>query len=129
MPFMGRAMAAGALLAGGLAGQMLDPAKLLHPTPDAWPMYNGDYSGRRFSPLAKANTANIDSLSLAWVFRIGAGESGRGDQVDAGAPQRHSLFHASGPCVGYRRARRARGVELHVAIEGRNPYRESRRGT
>ena len=59
-----------------LAAQMVDPAKLLHPTPDTWPMYNGDYSGRRFSPLAKINTSNVDSLSLAWVYRISAGESG-----------------------------------------------------
>jgi alcohol dehydrogenase (cytochrome c) len=72
----GRAMAAGLLMTVGLAGQIPDPVKLLHPTPDAWPMYNGDYSGRRFSTLAKANVSNIDSLSLAWVFRIGAGESG-----------------------------------------------------
>ncbi|MGO4212800.1 hypothetical protein AB4043_18495 [Terriglobus sp. YAF25] len=30
-------------------GGGLDPAVLLNPTPDSWPTYNGDYSGRRFS--------------------------------------------------------------------------------
>jgi alcohol dehydrogenase (cytochrome c) len=78
-----RAMAAGVLVASGLAGQILDPARLVHPGTDAWPMYNGDYSGRRFSTLAKVNASNIDSLSLAWVFRIGAGESGFSGAIKA----------------------------------------------
>jgi alcohol dehydrogenase (cytochrome c) len=51
----------------------LDPAKLLQPPTDSWPSYHGDYSGRRFSPLKKINTSNINSLSLAWVYRIGSG--------------------------------------------------------
>ncbi len=76
-----RVMAVGVLLAAGVAGQILDPAKLVHPSPDSWPMYNGDYSGRRFSNLTKANTSNIDSLSLAWVFRISTGESGFGGAI------------------------------------------------
>ena len=66
----------GALLAGALAAQMLDPAKLLHPPSDTWPMYNGDYSGRRFSALSKINAGNVDSLSLGWVYRLPAAESG-----------------------------------------------------
>lgn len=52
------------------AGDGLDPAKLLQPPTDSWPTYNGDYSGRRFSPLTKINDANIKSLSLAWVYSI-----------------------------------------------------------
>ncbi len=51
----------------------LDPAKLLKPPTDAWPTYHGDYSGRRYSPLKKIHTANIHSLSLAWVYRVNAG--------------------------------------------------------
>jgi alcohol dehydrogenase (cytochrome c) len=38
-----------------------------------WPTYNGDYSGQRFSPLTRINQANIDSLSLAWVYRPAPG--------------------------------------------------------
>lgn len=56
-----------------LSGQGLDPAKLRAPATDSWPTYNGDYSGRRFSTLTAINSSNIDSLSLAWVFRIDAG--------------------------------------------------------
>lgn len=40
---------------------------------DSWPTYNGDFSGRRFSPLAKINDKNVDSLGLAWMYRINAG--------------------------------------------------------
>ena len=39
------------------------------PPKDAWPTYNGDYSGRRYSTLSKINQSNINSLSLAWVNR------------------------------------------------------------
>ena len=37
---------------------------------DAWPMYNGDFSGRRFSSLKKINDQNVGSLSLSWVYRL-----------------------------------------------------------
>ena len=51
-----------ALVSAALFGQgSLDPA--------AWPTYNGDYSGRRYSTLSKINAGNIQSLSLAWVHR------------------------------------------------------------
>ena len=65
-----RTCATFAILAAATLGQGLDPAKLLQPPTDSWPTYNGDYSGRRFSPLTKINTSNVDSLSLAWVYRI-----------------------------------------------------------
>src|SRR4029078_12117337 len=38
-------------------------------------MFNGDYSGRRYSTLSKINASNINSLSLAWVYRINSGGS------------------------------------------------------
>ncbi len=56
----------------------LDPAKLLSPGTDSWPTYNGDYSGRRFSPLTAINASNIGSLSLAWVYRLNGGSGGTG---------------------------------------------------
>jgi alcohol dehydrogenase (cytochrome c) len=58
-----------------LLGQgRLNPAKLLQPPTDSWPTFNGDYTGRRFSPLTTINTTNVHQLSLAWVYRItGAG--------------------------------------------------------
>jgi alcohol dehydrogenase (cytochrome c) len=59
-----------------IATQGPDPMKLSQPPTDCWPTYNGDYSGRRFSPLTKINDGNINSLSLAWVHPINTG----GDQ-------------------------------------------------
>ena len=53
-----------------LAAQALDPAKLLQPPTNTWPTYNGDYSGRRFSTLKQINGGNIQSLSLAWMYRV-----------------------------------------------------------
>lgn len=50
-----------------------DPRKLSEPPTDSWPTYNGDYTGRRFSPLTKINDGNINSLSLAWVHPINTG--------------------------------------------------------
>ena len=54
---MNRLFLAVFVLAGALAAQPLDPAKLLQPPTDSWPTYNGDYTGRRYSPLAKINQA------------------------------------------------------------------------
>ncbi len=59
-----------ALCAAFLSAQTLDPKKLLEPPTDTWPTYNGDYSGRRFSPLTQIDAANIGNLALAWFYRI-----------------------------------------------------------
>jgi len=50
--------------------QGLDAAALLKPPTDTWPTYNGDYSGRRYSTLDQINASNVNSLSIAWAFRI-----------------------------------------------------------
>ena len=50
--------------------QLLDPHKLLEAPTNTWPTYNGDYSGRRYSTLTQINASNIDSLAIAWMFRI-----------------------------------------------------------
>jgi PQQ-dependent dehydrogenase (methanol/ethanol family) len=62
-----------ALLPGLLFSQMLDPNKLGKPVTDTWGTYNGDYSGRRHSPLTQINAGNVHTLSLAWVNRYGSG--------------------------------------------------------
>lgn len=68
----------GALLcASTLVAQPLDPAKLLQPPTDSWPTYNGDYTGRRYSPLTQINQSNVGTLNLAWTRRFTAG-GGRG---------------------------------------------------
>jgi acido-empty-quinoprotein group A len=61
------------VVAAGLAAQELPSTKLLQQPTDAWPTYNGDYSGRRYSPLNQINASNVHTLSLAWATRFGAG--------------------------------------------------------
>jgi len=58
------------------AVQGLDPSEILHPPPDAWLTYSGDYSGRRYSPLTQLNQSNVKNLSLAWATRIVVGPDG-----------------------------------------------------
>ena len=67
------AVAAMTVLASALSGmafaQGIDPASLLKPTPDSWPMYHGDYSGQRHSHLSQITPANVRELTLAWAFQ------------------------------------------------------------
>src|SRR5689334_22698910 len=58
--------------------QGLDPAALLKPSPDSWPTYHGDYSGRRHSALTQITPENVKQLGLAWAF-----QTGRSDQIKA----------------------------------------------
>lgn len=66
-----------ALLLGWLpcvtAGQSLDPKALVKPPTDTWPTYNGDYSGRRYSPLAQISDSTIEALAVAWIYRTNVG--------------------------------------------------------
>jgi len=64
-----RRLALWAIAAPLLAAQALDPSALLKLPTDTWPTYNGDYSGRRYSPLAQINASNVGSLTLAWTYR------------------------------------------------------------
>ena len=73
---LARCLFAMALFSMAVFGQgSLNPSKLLQPPTDSWPTYNGDYSGRRYSTLTKIKSLNINSLSLAWVFRAVPGGS------------------------------------------------------
>jgi alcohol dehydrogenase (cytochrome c) len=56
--------APGVMLAQGVNAQML-----LHPPPDSWPGYHGDYSGRRHSSLTQITPENVKNLALAWAFQ------------------------------------------------------------
>jgi alcohol dehydrogenase (cytochrome c) len=56
------------------AAQELNPAKLLKLPTDTWPTYNGDYSGRRHSPLSQINQSTIGSLALKWMYRTNVGQ-------------------------------------------------------
>jgi alcohol dehydrogenase (cytochrome c) len=51
------------------AAQDLDNDRLLHPPPDSWPLYHGDYSGRRHVRFTQIGPANVGNLALAWAFQ------------------------------------------------------------
>jgi len=61
-----------ALSAGAVARQSsgLTPAQILKPSPDSWPTFHGDYSGKHYSALNQITTANVKGLSLAWIARL-----------------------------------------------------------
>jgi acido-empty-quinoprotein group A len=48
----------------------LDPDALGKPAVTNWPMFNGDYSGQRFSPLAQIAADNVSHLAERWVIKI-----------------------------------------------------------
>lgn len=52
-----------------LAAQGAGTALLLHPPPDSWPGYHGDYSGERHSSLTQITARNVGTLGLAWAFQ------------------------------------------------------------
>src|ERR1700736_5930420 len=69
-----RWMAGGGLLLGvwgshAAVAQELSAEQLLHPPADSWPLYHGDYSGRRHSALKQITPENVNQLSLAWAFQ------------------------------------------------------------
>ncbi|HZQ54909.1 MAG TPA: acido-empty-quinoprotein group A [Bryobacteraceae bacterium] len=70
-----------AALPGFAIAQGLDPAALRNQPPNAWPTYNGDYSGRRFSALDQINSSNVHNLSLAWASRFQSDRSGVNIQI------------------------------------------------
>jgi alcohol dehydrogenase (cytochrome c) len=63
------AFSALAIVTSALVAQDLDDAQLIHPRPDSWPLYHGDYSGRRHVSFTQITPRNVGDLTLAWVFQ------------------------------------------------------------
>ena len=61
-----------------LAQGGLDPQTILKPLGADWPIYAGDYTGKRYSDLKLINQSNVKDLSLAWVQRFTAGSGADG---------------------------------------------------
>ena len=64
-----------------IAAQGLDPAALLKPSPDSWPTYHGDYSGKRHTTLTQITPANVHQLTLAWAFQTGGNQQIKGTPI------------------------------------------------
>jgi alcohol dehydrogenase (cytochrome c) len=68
----------------------LTPAQILKPSPDSWPTFHGDYTGRHYSTLNQINVKNVKGLSLAWIGRLNTAPQaalvgGFGPEPSAGA--------------------------------------------
>lgn len=59
----------GVITPATLLAQGVDQQLLVHPSPDSWPGYHGDYSGRRHSLLTQITPQNVRNLTLAWAFQ------------------------------------------------------------
>jgi len=57
------------LVSEAMFGQGADEQTLLHPPANSWPIYHGDYSGRRYSALTQITPENVKNLTLAWAFQ------------------------------------------------------------
>ena len=102
------------LAASSLFAQGLNPAKLGAPPTDNWPTYNGEYSGRRYSTLAKINQSNINSLGLAWVYRANGslgGATGFGGRISATPVQVNGILYFTMPDRGQNSGAVAPGVQ------------------
>ena len=67
-------IAAGALIAIAavpcvMSAQNLESSQILHPSADSWPLYHGDYSGKRHSSLTQITPQNVGTLTLSWAFQ------------------------------------------------------------
>ena len=51
----------------------IPPAVLYKALGETWPVYSGDYSGKRYSALTQINQSNVKSLTLAWTRRLANG--------------------------------------------------------
>ncbi len=112
----------------------LTAAQIERPSTDSWPTYNGDYSGRRFSALAKINASNVKHLSLAWIYDMPVAAlrgltatpvqvggvlyfSGSGQAYAVEARTGRELWH-----YGFPNPRRGGGGSRGVAVLGDSVY-------
>jgi len=81
-----------AMRAPSLTAQGLDPSALLQKqATDTWPTYNGDYSGKRYSPLDQINAGNVNQLTLAWIYRT------RGQAIKASSLEVNGILYFTVP--------------------------------
>ena len=122
--------------------RQLPPEAIVHPKPDSWPTFHGDYSGRHYSPLKEINAENVHNLTLAWVNQInmtpGANIGGPGPEPSASGLRQHPMRAAAGGrCplhhraehgARHRRPHRPRDLEVHLERFAGLRTRQSRRG-
>ncbi|MEP6917219.1 MAG: acido-empty-quinoprotein group A [Acidobacteriota bacterium] len=81
----------------GAQGGVEITSVLTQPPTTSWPTYNGDYSGRRFSPLAAIDDGNVSGLSLAWIYRANAGGTAGGGNIKSTPLQDRGILYFTVP--------------------------------
>lgn len=71
-------LAAALLVAVPASANRLDPAKAVAAPVDSWATYNGDFSGRRFSPLTAIDAASVSRLAPVWQYTVTDAPTSRG---------------------------------------------------
>jgi alcohol dehydrogenase (cytochrome c) len=108
----------------------LSPATLLNPG-DSWPSYNGDYSGRRFSPLKQITASNVNSLALAWVSHPslrGAVGPSAAQPAKATPIEVNGVLYFSAPDVAWALDARTGREMWHYLYPPNNGHRNGSRG-
>src|SRR5262249_29642894 len=75
-----------------LAAQGVDPAMLLKPPADTWPIYHGDYSGQRHSRLAQITPSNVSALTQVLKF-----DTGQNQQIKASPILVNGIIYVTSP--------------------------------
>ena len=81
------------------AASGLTSAEILRPAEDSWPVYGGDYSGRRYSPLAQIDRQTVKNLQLAWTSDTLATGPGAG-VITGGDPRGNEMPAGTGTVRG-----------------------------
>jgi alcohol dehydrogenase (cytochrome c) len=79
-------------VAATLAAQSVDSSILLKPPADSWPMYHGDYSGRRHSTHSEITPENVHQMTLAWTF-----QSNQNQQIKASPILVNGVIYITAP--------------------------------
>ena len=63
-------------MTAALAAVLATPAWAQNTAPSSgagnWPVYNGNSTSTRFSPLNEINAGNVQTLTVAWIHQAGA---------------------------------------------------------
>ncbi len=86
-----------ALVPALMAAQGLEPGDLLRPLKDAWPTYNGDYTGKRYSTLSQIDQSTVKHLTLAWMTHLAPGFGNGGVRRFGRGPDAEVMVGGEGP--------------------------------
>jgi alcohol dehydrogenase (cytochrome c) len=106
----------------------LNSQALLKPPADSWPTFNGDYSGKRFSPLKQIDATNVHNLALSWSTRFTFGGGGRGLSIKSTPLLVNGILYFTAPNnVWAADARTGHELWQRISTQHRLDHRQPRR--